>query len=417
MSVDPALLVRRWPERRPVVLAAGAAGFAAVAAAVRLSGEPQLTLLHVVPVLLIALELGLGGGLVAAAFATSLILAGGAVLPAAAAFAVAAVAGRFSGRMHAVHAREQRLLDSANALGELAAHDRLPRALAAAAMQTPTATGVVVDLDGRRAASGDRGGRSTTFGIDVRGERLGSIALGHARRLEPEDRAALELLAVQAGLAADNQRLLVQEREAAAIQAELRHVRDDLLEQRAGLGRLLDAQEDERRRHADTLHEELAQVLAGVLMQLRSRGGDGSLEELQGEVRGVLAELRDVATKLRPSSLAQLGLVPALESIDGLTVYADSVPDPVPEPLRTGVYRLVEHVVSRAATDAVVHLQGHGDQLDVAIDAEPADPELVAAVRARVALRGGTLAVEDLHGGGTRLRVRLPMPASTLIER
>jgi signal transduction histidine kinase len=319
------------------------------------------------------------------------------------AIAVGAVAGRFSSRMRAAHAREERLLESAIALGELAVRDRLPQAVALAASRMPGAIGAEVTLDGRRAVAGDIRGATTTVDVVVRGERLGAIEVTHRRRLEPEDRSALELLAVQAGLAADNQRLLIHEREAAAIEAEL-------LEQRAGLGQLLDAQEDDRRRHAETLHEELAQVLAGVLMQLRLRhGGDGSLDELQSDVRGVLAELRDVATELSPSSLAQLGLVPALEAIDGLSVNADSIPDPVPEPLRTGVYRLVEHAVSAAAAGARVRLQGHDDELDVTIDAELTGSEPVTAARARVALLGGTLAIQVQPENRTRLLARLPM--------
>ena len=410
MSVDPALLSRRWPERRPVVLVGAAIGFAAVAALVRLSGDPALGALHVVPVLLVALELGSAGGLGAAAIAAALALAAGAVVPAVAAVAVGAIAGRFSARMRAVHEGEQRLLDSAITLGRLAAHERLPQAVVDAALRTPGAIGAEVALDGRRAVAGDRRGPSTAVDIVVRGERLGSLELTHRHGLEAEDRAALELLAVQAGLAADNQRLLIHEREAAAIEAELLHIRDDLLEQRAGLGHVLDAQEDERRRHADRLHEELAQVLAGVLMQLRAgRYDDGSLAALHDDVRGVVAELRDVATKLRPSSLAQLGLVPALEAIDGLTVEADGVPDPVPEPLRTAVYRLVEHVSSAAVTDATVHVRRHDDELAMTIDAELPDSESVAAARARAALLGGTLGTEMRPDGRIRLQARFPM--------
>ena len=416
MSVDAALLVRRWPERRPVVLAGAAIAFVAVAAIVHFSGDPAPGALYVVPVLLVALELGPAGGRVAAGIAAGLVLAAGAALPALAVVAVAAIAGRFSGRMHAVHVREQRLLESANSLGELAAHDRLPEAVAAAALRMPGAVGVEVGLDGRRTVAGHNRGRRTVVGIVVRGERLGAIELSHRGRLEPEDRASLELLAVQAGLAADNQRMLVREREAAAMQAELRLSRDDLLEQRVGLGRLLDAQEDERRRHAETLHEELAQVLAGVLMRLRiGRHGadDNSLEELHDEVRSVLAELRDVATALRPSSLAHLGVVPALESIDGLAVEADDVTDPIPEPLRTGVYRLVEDLVSAARGDARVRLHGHDNTLDLLIDAEIADLKATAAARARVALLGGSLGTEPGPSGRTLLHARLPLQPSS----
>jgi signal transduction histidine kinase len=383
MSVDPALLIRRWPERRPVVLAAGAFGFAAVAVIVGVSGDPALGALYVVPVLLIALELGPAGGLIAAAIAAALAVGSGALVPAVAAVVTGGIAGRFSGRMRAVHEGEQRLLDSANVLGRLAAHEQLPQAVADAALRTPGATGAAVTLDGQRTETGEKRGVRTAVDIVVRGERLGAIELTHRRRLEPEDRVALELLAVQAALAADNQRLLVQ---------------------RAGLGRLLDAQEDDRRRHADTLHEELAQVLAGVLMQLRH--DDDSLHDV---VRGVVVELRDVATELRPSSLAQLGLVPALEAIDGLTVEADGVSDPVPEPLRTGVYRLVEHVLTGATAGATVRVQRHDDELAVAIDADLADAEAVTAARARVALLGGALSTEVRPDGGTRLRTRFPI--------
>jgi signal transduction histidine kinase len=120
----------------------------------------------------------------------------------------------------------------------------------------------------------------------------------------------------------------------------------------------------------------------------------------------VLAELRDVATELRPSSLAQLGLVPALEAIDGLTVTTDGDPDPLPEPLRTGVYRLVEQVVSRATGDVTVHVRRGDDELAVTIDAELPD---LAAARARVALLGGTLGTDGRPDGRTRLRARFPI--------
>jgi hypothetical protein len=90
-------------------------------------------------------------------------------------------------------------------------------------------------------------------------------------------------------------------------------------------------------------------------------------------------------------------------------VEADHVPEPVPEPQRTAVYRLVEHVAAAAADGASVELHGHDDQLDVTIDAELTDSEPVAAARARVALLEGTLDIEAKPDGRTRLLARLPM--------
>ena len=190
-----------------------------------------------------------------------------------------------------------------------------------------------------------------------------------------------------------------------------------LLEQRRGLGHLLDAQEDDRRRHAETLHEELAQVLSAVLINLRMLRRQGvdveSLDELRDQVVGVLEEVRDLATELRPSSLAQLGLVPALEALDGVSVEAAGLPEPVPEPVRTGVYRFVEHMAAAARSGARVRMSAADERLDVVLDADLHGAEPVAAARARVALLGGALSAEPLPGGRTRLRVRLPLQAPT----
>jgi signal transduction histidine kinase len=419
MSLDPLLLTRRWPERRPVILASAASAFLAILVASVVTGEP-LSVLYVLPVMLVALELGLAGGVGAALLAVGLVIAGdlpldpvaivthGVVLVAA-----GAIAGRFSDRMRAAHAREERLLDSGLILGGLGAHEQLQDVVAAATLRTPRVVGAVVELDGRpAAAAGESHGRGTTVDIVARGARLGGITALHQAALEPEDRVALELLALQAGLAADNQRLLAQEREAVRLEA-------DLLEQRSGLGRLLDAQEDDRRRLADTLHEELAQTLAAVLLGLRMLGREsgGSLDELHGQVDGVLRGLRDLAGQLRPSSLAYLGLVPALEALAleqgrEVAILADDLPEPLPEPLRTNVYRLVEQILvaTRPGARATVSLRVAGRHLVVVLDVRlESGVEPLAAARARVGLLDGSLRVEPRGGGDTRIRARLPL--------
>jgi signal transduction histidine kinase len=431
MSLDPMLLIRRWPERRPVVLAAAAAGSAGVLVAVNAASDPGLGALFVLPVTLASLELGLSGGLAAAVAAIAFVIVSGAIAPAVAVLAAAAIAGRFSDRMRGVHAREQRLLDSGLAMGAVTAHEQLPQAIAAAALRTPRAVGAEVRLAGAATVvAGRMSGSRTATDIVARGARLGRIVVAHRAPLEREDRGALELLALQAGLAADNQRLLAQEREAAALEAELRRVRDDLLEQRSGLGRLLDAQEDDRRRLAEALHEELAQVLAAVLLGLRMLrredpgAGGGSLDELHAQIVGVLDDVRDMAGALRPRSLAQLGLVPALEALardahGGLSVEAADVPEPLPEPLRTGVYRLIESALStaRPGAPADVRLTATGPRLDLVVELDLEDArEPLAAARARAALMNGSLRAEPMPDGRTRALVRLPLqplPAAT----
>jgi signal transduction histidine kinase len=424
MSLDPTLLIRRWPERRPVVLATAAAGFVAVLVAVHATGDPGLGALFVLPVMLAALELGLAGGVSVAVAAAALVIVSGAVAPAVAALVAGAIAGRFSDRMRGAHAREQRLLDSGLAVGALTAREQLPHAIAAAALRTPRAVGAEVEIAGDgTVVAGRMSGARTATEIVARGTRLGRVVVAHRASLEREDRAALELLALQAGLAADNHRLLAQEREAAALEAELRRVRDDLLEQRSGLGRLLDAQEDDRRRLAETLHEELAQVLAAVLLGLRMLrredpgAGRGSLDELHAQIVGVLDEVRDMAGALRPTPLAQLGLVPALEALardahSGLSVHADDVPEPLPEPLRTAVYRLIESALStaRPGAPADVRLTATDRHLDLVLELDlEGAREPLAAARARAALMNGSLHAEPMPDGRMRALVRFPL--------
>src|SRR5690606_2659906 len=141
----------------------------------------------------------------------------------AVAFAAAgAIAGRFSDRMRAVQAREQRLLDSGLELAGVRSVDEVAPAVAAAALRMPRAVGAAVEIDGAAPVHAGRSeGQRTAVEIVARGARLGALELVHEGRLGPEDRAALELLALQAGVAVDNQRLAASEREAAVLEAEL----------------------------------------------------------------------------------------------------------------------------------------------------------------------------------------------------
>src|ERR1035438_9247057 len=111
--------VRRWIERRPVLVVAAAASFAAVFALLGTGFEADgLALLNLVPIALVALEFGLLAGICCAAVALGLVgvwaLDGSTGLGAfdmftvaVAYLAVATAAGRFASRMRDAHARQQ----------------------------------------------------------------------------------------------------------------------------------------------------------------------------------------------------------------------------------------------------------------------------------------------------------------------
>ncbi|MGZ4202528.1 MAG: hypothetical protein ACXVRH_10770, partial [Thermoleophilaceae bacterium] len=208
--------MRHWSERRRVVLGAAGTALAALALAIHASGDADLAVLAVVPVILVALELGLRGGIAAAALGCALIVlapldADGGTHPAgmlARGFAVvfvAVIAGRFSDRMREVQRRSAQTLQSGLRLSALGDKDALPVAVAQSAMRVIEADGASVDLDGFGTATlGHTERRATITPVQVRGRGLGEIEVSKRSGLQPEDRATLRLLALQAGLAVEN---------------------------------------------------------------------------------------------------------------------------------------------------------------------------------------------------------------------
>ena len=137
---------------------------------------------------------------------------------------------------------------------------------------------------------------------------------------------------------------------------------------------LLIAHEDERRRVAEALHEDLAQTLAAAMLGLRRLERSDALDDVHRQLLRVLDDVRGIATALRPPALGQLGLVPALQGL-GLTVHAHGVPEPLPEPLRTGVYRLVHEALAGTprATPALLQLRTAAGRLEVRAGARRRD--------------------------------------------
>jgi two-component system sensor histidine kinase UhpB len=92
-------------------------------------------------------------------------------------------------------------------------------------------------------------------------------------------------------------------------------------ERGASSARALAAQEGERQRIAQELHDEIGQSLTAVLLSLK-RPVDTAPAELLDELRTVqditrasLDEVRQVARRLRPGVLDDLGLVSAMSAL------------------------------------------------------------------------------------------------------
>jgi signal transduction histidine kinase len=424
------LLMRRWPERRAVLLSVAALLLVLVFGAMWLANDPALGLafLAVVPIVIAALELGQRGGLAAGALAVAAVsveaalghprLGAVAIGTHALVFvAVGAAAGRFSDRMRAAYNREERLLRSGLRLSEVSVPERMGEVVSREVLATPGVIAAAVTFEDVTPAPGDLGdARRTRLPMLAHGVRVGAIEAVHEKPLAPEDRAALGLLARQSALASENLRLLAVDGERAALESRLRELRQELLETRSGAGLLLEAEEDEKRRLAVKLHEDLAQVLSAVLLGMRllerrsPADRSASLQQLHDQVSEVLSEVRDVARTLRPVVLDQLGLRAAIEALasaaedGGVTValYVRELPPAIPASVEAAVYRIVEDALAWESGDRVgVTLEQVRDGLQLRIGVAALPSDALLALRTRAEAAGGRVV-----SGSAELRVR-----------
>jgi two-component system, NarL family, sensor histidine kinase UhpB len=199
----------------------------------------------------------------------------------------------------------------------------------------------------------------------------------------------------------------------------------------------LAAQEAERLRVAQELHDEIGQSLTAVTIQAeRAADGDPTLASraLRGvadAVRESLDEVRRIARELRPEALDDLGLVNALIALctrvgaqDGLQVRRElqgRLP-PLPADVELVVYRIAQEGLTNAlrhseARSAIVSLKADAESMTLRVvddgkgmPAElPRDTAGIAGMRERALLVGGRLSIESRPGQGTEVRLDVPL--------
>jgi two-component system sensor histidine kinase UhpB len=189
-------------------------------------------------------------------------------------------------------------------------------------------------------------------------------------------------------------------------------------ERREATGRVLAAQEAERLRIAQELHDQVGQELTAVLLGLsrvQSQATDGLQRDvlaLQDVVRASLEDVRRIAIELRPEALEELGLASALAVLAerlherlGLGVAISISPD-LPE-----LAAEAELVIYRVAQEALTNVARHAG-VDVAeLTLAPEDGQLRLTVRDR----GRGLSPRSDAGTGMRgMRERATLIGATL---
>ena len=221
----------------------------------------------------------------------------------------------------------------------------------------------------------------------------------------------------------------------------LRHSQEQLRTLTAGL---VEAQEEERRRVSQELHDDISQRLAALAIQLevlhQARGISpeelhGKLGELQKQMEVLSEDLRRTARNLHPFMLTHLGLEPALRSYCEefsklrkikVRFTARALPGTIPSGVALCVYRVVQEALGNVAKHAgakraVVSISGSDDVLHVAIRDDGHGFDLdhakgkglgLISMEERVRHLGGTFSISPKPGDGTRIEIRIPLETS-----
>ncbi len=210
---------------------------------------------------------------------------------------------------------------------------------------------------------------------------------------------------------------------------------------------LLQAQENERKRIANEIHDNAGQVLAAIKYRVESAyqklEKSGSSEALQPvkdlipTVQACIDDLRRLQMELRPTILDDMGVKKAVEwfcrefqkTYPSITVERTLTVNEaeLPEPLKLVIFRIVQEALNNAGKHSsaeqvsislqkkggalVLHIEDNGDgfDLDKAPRVEAFNKGLgLSSMRERVQYSGGRLLIKSAPGQGTRIEARWP---------
>jgi two-component system sensor histidine kinase UhpB len=227
------------------------------------------------------------------------------------------------------------------------------------------------------------------------------------------------------------------EREVGALTEAFNDMLDRLeTERRDSARRALAAQEGERRRIARELHDEIGQILTGLLLRsetLARRAPDDlrrDLEDLREASRQAAEEVRRIARRLRPEALDELGLQSALLAL--CTAVSNRVGLRIDRNLERDLPLNAEQelVIYRVAQESITNVSRHAgaSRAEVTLRNDAAGGVLLVVrddgvglpedahrksnglrgMRERALLVGANIAIGPANGRGTEVRLHVP---------
>ncbi len=261
----------------------------------------------------------------------------------------------------------------------------------------------------------------------VEGKTIGvvTVASETERRFTDDDLDLLRMVADRVAPAIERNRLMESVRAA--------RERLELLSRR-----LLNVQEEQRRRVAIELHDELGQILTAVKIDLDS--APAKVADAAENVDRAMRTVRDLALELRPAMLDDLGLAAALrwyadrfaqQTGVKMHIAVDEVSD-LPFELATSCFRVGQEALTNVARHASaknvwldLHRTSSGIDLSIRDDGAGFDADAARAraarggsvglvsMQERASLAGGSIEICSKPGAGTEIRAHFPIGAAT----
>ena len=260
---------------------------------------------------------------------------------------------------------------------------------------------------------------------------LGILVLGPKSGREifsSEDYDILTVVSRHAGIALLNIQLL----------NELRHRASEINQLHQEIVR---AREEERKHLSLELHDKIIQALIGLNFNLGRLNSD-AVPQLRGEVRKIVSDLRQLCSELRPPTLDNLGLVPAIRSLlRELETTNNHTPEihlsvegdeelQIPEDIALNTYRVLNesliNVFRHAEAQKVeIKINFHPDKIFIQVKDDGcgfsvpqplgkllADQHFgLVGIRERIEHLQGDLSIESTPGKGTQILASIPLGA------
>ena len=228
-----------------------------------------------------------------------------------------------------------------------------------------------------------------------------------------------------------------------AVRFRLAQLHERHAEQQAFSRRLLESQEEERKRIAAELHDSLGQQLLVIknwaMIGLGVTTGDGRarepLDEISATASQAIDEVREVIYDLRPYQLDKIGLantirfmIKKVATASGIEFQTEvgEIDELFPYEAQITLYRVVQECVNNIvkhsqATAARVAIERHDQTISVtvedngrgfALEAAPGEAQGgfgLTGLRERVRMLGGRQVIHSAPGSGTRIQITIDL--------